>query len=757
VRPDRFCEHLQLFLLAGVTVTALLYTGTLFLSATLLFVVQPLVGKQLLPVLGGTPAVWNACLLFFQAALLAGYFYSDSLQKLTARWQVVAHSAILVLALLLLFLREPLQADLGQIPTDSDFPTLRLLIVLALMVGLPFVALSATAPLLQSWFAATGARNPYFLYAASNVGSLLGLLGYPFLVEANFDLDQQRHFWAWGFLALCGVMLLCGLRIAFRQTTSPSDSEAVSQLPIQPLNKLAFLKWVLLAAIPSSWLLAVTSHLTTDIAPVPLFWVVPLALYLFSFVIVFAYWPRALRMIFSRGVPMLLMFLVIALLSEATEPLLLVAGIHLVSFIGIALLCHGELATSRPEPRHLTKFYLALSVGGVLGGLFNAVIAPVLFSKLGHLEYPLLIVLVCLIRPDVMTWSLRKRDALYLLIWGALTLALTLIVPRVIEAPTSPDDPDALLFRIIRVGLMLGLPVIGLFALVWNPIRFAIGVVLLLLISQLSPNQTGETLHIARNFFGTLKVTRSSDGQFTQLVHGTTQHGQQKIDEAENPTPRMYYYPTGPVGRLLKKLPPERRQRVGAVGLGCGAMAAYIEPGQQWTFFEIDPGVVRLAEDDRYFTFLKQAKAKPRIVLGDARRTLSQEPDGHFDLLVLDAFSSDAIPVHLLTQEAFAVYVRKLAPDGVLAFHLSNRYLNLPPLVARLGEGYATPFLMKLDEDMPSDKDRTDGKFASTWAVLYRDELHLGDAKKDIRFMKFPATPGPIWTDRFSNLLSVWK
>jgi SAM-dependent methyltransferase len=731
-------------------VTALLYTITLFLSATLLFVVQPLVGKQLLPVLGGTPAVWNACLLFFQAALLGGYFYVHRLQQLAPRWQLLVHGSVLALGCLSLLLRDPLLADPTSIPTDSDYPTLSLLFVLMLMVGLPFVALSATAPLLQSWFAQAGSRDPYFLYAASNIGSLLGLLGYPFLIEQQLDLDTQRLFWAKGFVVVAGMMLLCGL-FAKRRVNE------IIAVEVTDLPRWAFWKWVVLAAIPSSWLLAVTSHLTTDIAPVPLLWVVPLALYLLSFVLVFAWWPEPLRILFGRLVPMLLMFLVVAWLSQATEPLFLVAAVHLVTFTAVALLCHGELAASRPVPQQLTRFYLALSVGGVLGGFCTAILAPLLFANAGLLEYPLLMILVVFIRPDVKKWTFGKRDALYLLIWASVTLALNMLVARFVEMPSDPESPDALLYRVTRIGLMIGLPVVSLFALAWNPIRFAIGLVLLLVICQLSLNPTGSTLLISRNFFGTLKVSRSADGQFIQLVHGTTQHGQQRIDEQDKPTPRMYYYPTGPIGRLLEKLPAEQKKRVGVVGLGCGAMAAYIEPGQEWTFFEIDPGVVRIAEDPRFFNFLQQAKAKPRIVLGDARRTLNLEADGSFDLLVLDAFSSDAIPVHLLTQEAIALYAKKLSPNGVLAFHLSNRYLNLPPLVARLGEGNSPAFQMRLDEDLPSENERAMGKFASTWAVLFREEAHLGDARKDLRFQKFFTSPGPIWTDRFSNLLSVWK
>jgi hypothetical protein len=496
-------------------VTAILYTLTLFLSATLLFVVQPLVGKQLLPVLGGTPAVWNACLVFFQGALLLGYFYVHGLRKLPPRGQLLVHGLMLGAAFLTLTLREPLQANLANIPTDSDFPAVKLLLVLAVMVGLPFMALSATAPLLQNWYAIRGSTDPYFLYAASNVGSLLGLLGYPFIVEQQFDLDDQRRLWAWGFGLVAGLMLLCGVLV------KQGSAVAATAAAYEPVRRALWWKWVFLAALPSSWLLAVTTHLTTDIAPVPLLWVVPLAIYLLSFVLVFAWWPEFMRFLLGRSVPMVLMFLIIAWLTHATEPISIIAAIHLVALAGVALLCHGELAASRPPATQLTSFYLALSVGGVLGGLFNAVLAPMIFSKLGLLEYPLVMVLIAFVRPDIPQWSFQRRDVLYLLAWGLFTLVLNLVVPRLLPA-VEADDPNAMLVRLGRVGLTLGLPVIVLFALVWNPVRFAIGLLLLMLIGQLSPSQTGETLLIARNFFGTLRITRSTDGQFYST--GARQH-----------------------------------------------------------------------------------------------------------------------------------------------------------------------------------------------------------------------------------------
>lgn len=332
-----------------------------------------------------------------------------------------------------------------------------------------------------------------------------------------------------------------------------------------------------------------------------------------------------------------------------------------------------------------------------------------------------------------------------------LTLAAVRFVPQILgPAPTNPEP----ITRLVRVGLAFGIPAAVAFALVRNPVRFAGCLAVMFVAARIDAGTHGDILVTSRNFFGTLRVAKSADGEFVRLVHGTTQHGQQRTAERERPKPLMYYHPAGPVGRLFVKLPADRTRRVGVVGLGCGAMAAYAEPGQAWTFFEIDPAVVRIARDSGHFTYLSACRVEPRIVVGDARRTLAREPDGSFDFLVLDAFSSDAIPAHLLTREAFAVYARKLAPHGVLAFHLSNRYLDLPPLVARVAAAHEPPFATKLDED---GEGTPDGKFPSTWVVLARDPADLGKVAADGHWQPVRPTPGPVWTDDFTNLLGVWK
>ena len=742
-----------------------LFAVTLFAAAALLFAVQPMAGKDLLPLAGGTPAVWTTCLLFFQAVLLLGYLYADRLSRLPVGRQVGIH---LLVGGLGLAAAAWLRPDPAWIPDDQDDPTLGLVRYLAALVGVPFFAVSATAPLLQRWFAHTGHRSagdPYFLYAASNAGSLVGLLAYPFAVEPWLPLGAQRWWWAVGFAGLLGLVGGCGVVSFVGRVESSRPAVGARTAGLEDSTrptKGRFLRWAALAALPSSLLMSATAHLTTDVAPVPLLWVVPLALYLVTFIVAFGYWPNRARLVLGRAAPVLVVALAVALATRASEPPALVAALHLAAFAAMALLCHGELAADRPDRDHLTRFYLAVSLGGVLGGLANAVAAPVVFRHVGPAEYPLGVVLFGLVRPRLPGTSPGLRfnasDARWVVGFTALTVVLNIVVPFLVPIPTETSDADAFLPRIVRGALMAGVPAAVAFALVWNPLRFAACLAVLFLVELIGPGGPGAALDTERNFFGTVRVTVSSDGQFTRLTHGTTLHGQQRRDEPPPARPLMYYHRKGPVGRLFEKLPAERKKRVAVVGLGCGAMAAYAEPGQSWTFFEIDPAVVRIARDERFFSFLSECQAAEcRVVTGDARRQLMNEPDGRFDLIALDAFSSDAIPVHLLTREAFALYARKLAPDGVLAFHLSNRYLDLPPMVARVAAANEPPFGCRVDNDSPTDAERADGKFPSVWAVLARDPADLGAVAADIRWQKVQPTPGPAWRDDFSNLLAVWK
>ena len=754
-----------------------LYAATLFAGATLLFLVQPLVGKLLLPLVGGTPGVWNACMVFFQAALLAGYLYAHrSVTRLGVRRQAVLHLALLVgvvaaFQAAVAATGSPVPVAASLVPADQDYPIVGVVGLLAVAVGVPFFVLSTTSPLLQRWFAATGhpaARDPYFLYAASNAGSLLGLLAYPLLIEPRLPLADQQWVWAGGVVGYLVLVLACAFTVmrnaecGMRNENHSTVGAGAGPEIRTPHSALRILRWVGLAALPSSLLLGATTHVSTDLAPVPLLWVVPLALYLLSFVLVFARWPDGVHRAVGRVTPMLLLFVVLSLVTDAAEPLGLIAGLHLAAFFGVCLVCHGELARDRPPPERLTAFYFWMSLGGVVGGLFNALVAPVVFHRLGMVEYPLAITLAALVRPrdaGATGPALRTADAAFVVGLLALAVGLVLLVPRALALPTEGDPADALVARVVRSGLMFGLPAAVAFALVRRPARYALALAALFVAGALDPGQLGETLHMERNFFGVVRVTKSPDGRFVRLVHGTTLHGQQRADETGPPRPMTYYHERGPVGNLFRALPADRVKRVAVVGLGTGAVAAYARPGQEWVFYEIDPAVVRIARDPRYFTFLSSCRAEAcDVVLGDARRQLARAPDGAFDVIILDAFSSDSIPVHLLTREAVRLYVQKLAPGGVLAMHVSNVHLDLPPLVARLAADHAPPLVARYAHDSPSDGEKADGKTASQWMVLARTAADLGPMAGGgyWQAVRHPGT-GPVWRDDFANLLSAWK
>lgn len=758
-----------------------LYALTLFVGAALLFLVQPMVGKLLLPLLGGSPGVWNTCMVFFQAVLLGGYLYAHrSTGKLGVRRQAIVHLgllAIVVLAFKAAFAAtgSPVPAIPSLLPDDQDYPIFGLVAFVGVAVGVPFFVLSTTAPLLQRWFATTGhpsARDPYFLYAASNAGSLLGLLGYPLIIEPRLTLDEQKWIFAIGVGAYVGLVLLCAATIIRKKDNveKPKDSEEVESAPdtevvlptLPALTTRRIARWVFLAALPSSLLLGVTTHVSTDLAPIPLLWVVPLALYLVSFILVFARWPDTIHRAVGRVTPELLLFVVFSLLLGAAEPFGVVAALHISAFFGVCLICHGELARDRPPPEQLTAFYFWLSLGGVTGGLFNALVAPIVFHRLGMVEYPLALILAAAIRPsdeEMGKYKLRLADVVLVLVLLAITIGLVLIVSHFVSIPNDPENKD-MVTRFMRGGLMFGLPSIAAFALVRRPARYALCLAALFVAGMFDPGLLGETLHMERNFFGLVRVTRSPDGKFIRLIHGTTMHGQQLANETGRPHPLTYYREKGPVGGIFSSIPSERIKRVGVVGLGTGAVAYYAKPGQEWTFFEIDPAVVRIARDPAYFRFLSTCEADScDVVLGDARRQMTRVPDGKFDLIILDGFCSDAIPVHLLTREAIRLYFQKLSPTGVLAVHLSNNHLDLPPLVARLAADHDPPLISRYWYDIPNDGERQEGKVESQWMVLARNETDFGNniTSRFSFWVKVPIVPGPVWRDDFANLLRVWK
>jgi hypothetical protein len=744
-----------------------LFALTLFVSAALLFWVQPMIAKMILPLLGGTPAVWNTCMVFFQAVLLAGYAYAHATTAwLGVRRQVVLHLALLCSPFLVL----PVGLAAGWVPPSDHNPIPWLLALLAVSVGLPFFVLSASAPLLQTWFAGTGHRSagdPYFLYAASNLGSMLALLGYPLVLEPFLSLKPDRWLsqnWLWtaGYALLVALMAGCALAVwlaprGVKRKEGGGAAQAPGELSgpitlLPPPRALARLRWVALAFVPSSLLLGVTTYITTDIAPVPLLWVIPLALYLLSFILVFARRPLLPPTWAARALPMAVLGTAFTFFFEAVPKVGL--PLHLLTFFLAALVCHGELARDRPPPRYLTGFYLCISVGGVLGGLANALVAPLVFDRIA--EYPLALVLLCLLRPagrpaDSGGWRSRCLDVgLPLALGGAVAAGL------VLGLPAAGLKPVPVTITLASLPLLL-----ACYAFKDRPLRFALGVAVLLLTAGLSGRLYDPVLYRERTFFGALRVTHDLEGNCHQFAHGSTLHGKQSLDPERRREPLTYYYRTGPVGRVFKAFQRSPASpSVAVVGLGAGSLACYAKADEEWTFFEIDPAVERIARDPRFFTFLQDCRAGDLdVLLGDARLRLQEAPARHYGLIVLDAFSSDSIPVHLLTREALRLYLDKLADGGILAIHASNLYLDLRPVLGELARD-AHLACRVCDDTAISEEDARRGKTASRWVVMARRDEDLGSLASDPRWQSLSGdTGGAVWTDDFSNIATLlsWK
>ena len=852
---------------------------TLFISATLLFMVQPMVGKMILPHLGGTPAVWNTCMVFFQGVLLVGYSYTHSLSSYQPRTrQIIIHGLLLLTPFLVL----PFTLGENWSPPSDHNPIFAVLWLLLGMVGLPFFVVATSAPLLQKWFATTGhvaAKDPYFLYGASNLGSMLALALYPLVIEPSLDLDRQRLTWTIGYGLLVACVLFCGLVVwrapnlaplqtadvpvlqpplptnraeenqagsaakslhvttlkdkaldgwrpkrpwyarHVRQTAEPLDSPRLL-LANDQVSWLRRLRWVGLAAVPSSLMLGLTTYLTTDIAAIPFFWVIPLALYLLTFILVFARWPMVWTdtphfvLLFMQ--PALVMFVVMKdVASLGRMPTWATFLLHVLMFFSTTLVCHGELAKDRPSPRRLTEFYLWLAVGGVLGGLFNCLVAPLVFW-FGIVEYPLAMVLGCLLRPSLLgDLPLIPGDSR-----GHRTTvlghALDLLVPLALGVAA---------YFSIHLGVEFGhrpyfvaFPVVLTLLLMLRPIRFGLSVGCVLIAAwaydMTIPNRA-PTIFADRSFFGLVRVRQDfyQGAYYHTLIHGGIDHGSQILTDnvALRRYPRGYFDPRNGIGQVFQKLSqhtkegwPDWRMAVslaglGAapgqgvwnqlagvqsepsyaiVGLGAGTLACHAKPYQRADFYEIDSLVRRLSEPDArgecIFTYVQDARdrhANLNIIMGDGRLMLRKEPAEHYyHVILLDAFSSDAIPVHLLTLEAIDLYLSKLADGGILAFNTTNRYVDINGVLADIAK--ERDLVCWQYEDSPVDGYGTD------WIILQRrqfgkvpgsfnggpplalrfDENRLPDPRQpNLRWRVQPPNGNPPWTDRFSNLLGVLR
>ncbi len=680
----------------------LAYACTIFLSAFLLFAVQPMIGKIILPWFGGSAAVWSTCLLFFQAALLAGYFYADrSTRLLRPKRQATLHIALMAVSLALL----PVLPSPGWKPTHAGDPSLRILLLLTATIGLPYLLLSTTTPLLQAWYVASKPGViPYRLFALSNFGSLLALLSYPVFVEPVFTTHGQAYGWS-GIYVLFVLLCAAVAWTAMRKAPLPSQ-ETTIPVPAPPPPWTIRIVWTALAACSSALLLAISNHLSQNVAPIPFLWVLPLAVYLLSFILCFER-----DRVYNRAV--FLPLLVIALdgaayaiyANEGNPNIVWAIPTFVATLFICCMVCHGELARLKPDPRHLTSFYMMISLGGTLGGVFVAIVAPHVFHT--YLELPLSMI-ACSALAAIVLWIAPQH-------WkGKIPVAAV---------------------RIAMLAFTVGLAVHLGYEKHLSDRRFRVSV---------------------RNFYGVLRVRDIPGDQDTtgvrRLIHGTINHGEQLLDPAHRDEPTSYYGPFSGMGRAMGYLQKRGPVRVAVIGLGAGVTASFCRPGDVFRFYEINPLALSIAST--WFTFLRDCKADHQVLMGDARLTLEAQPSQQFDLMAIDAFTSDAIPVHLLTREAFALYFRHLKPQGILAVHVSNRYLDLVPVVSRNAHDFGKA---SVDVD---DEDEEEDYFAnSDWVLVASDAAIFRDAA----FKSSSVEPARIrpnlrpWTDDYSNLFQILR
>ena len=731
------------------------FAGALFLSALLLFAVQPLFAKMVLPRLGGAPSVWAVSLCFFQAALLAGYCYAHVLSRFfSRRGGLLAHLALLAGAALTL----PVGLPAGAEPQAGE-PYFWLLGILTLGVGVPFFAVSANAPLLQSWFARSGhphAPDPYFLYGASNFGSLIALLAYPVALEPAVGLSMQARLWTGGFVLLALLIAVCGVLSIARGTPTAAAVCEDDDLDAPSLVWSQRARWVALAFVPSGLLVAFTGYLTADLASVPFLWVIPLALFLATFILAFRERSLLSHQRLLKAQPILVAGAFLAQSALGGGGWLLTVAIGFGAFFVTAMVCHRELYDCRPAARHLTEFYVWISLGGVLGGTFAALLAPQLFNAV--YEFPILLVLGLACRPGLAAALADRGEITAGSRWPLMLLAVVAAIALGLALFGAPDILN-------RIVVLPPLAVAALLMLATREQPFRLlayatvgGLTLLLLPSALSRG-TAE-----RSFFGIHRVLLEGGGSLRVLMHGTTIYGAERIrDKSGNPIthplPATYFHPRSPLARGVAAArqvgaKPAGGLVVGIVGLGAGSMSCHSRPEESWRFYEIDPVVVKIAHDVRHFTFLSRCRPSADVVMGDARLSLAREPAGRFDYLVIDAFSSDAIPVHLLTREAIALFLHKLAPEGILALHISNRHLDLPAVAAATALAVPGTFAA-LVIDRPTFEDDgapSDVMFVTKSESAIAPILAWSDGK-----LVTEAKTAP-WTDDYSNVpAAIWR
>ena len=716
-----------------------LFTVVIGFGSFLLFIVQPMVARMALPRLGGAPAVWNSAMIVFQFLLLGGYAYAHVIGRLAFRRQVVIHAVLLSLAALTL----PIAPVTNWAPPGWE--TLWVPFLFIAMIGPVFLLLSSQASLLQCWYAAvSGAGNPYRLYAASNLGSFAGLLVYPFLVEPNMGLSRQSDAWSAGFLILIVLVILAaatrwrfvGKADGLRKDSTRTDTEARA-----PIGRARILTWLALSAVPAGLMMSTTTLLTTDLMAMPLLWVIPLGLYLLSFSVAFSDrgdWVRILE--FYAPILLLLVGGLAMISGGQSNPAIALAMVALLFVLAVVL--HGRLYALRPDPRQLTSFYLIVSLGGALGGVFTALIAPLLFDWIYEHAMLLLAAALLIRRKSYLSvlgerWNVFARPGWVLVaLSGAFVLAIALAI-------AVARGYGAAIIVLASLLILLGALLSGR--------RAAFTLVFLLLMlghggfATLELSLEGRR---ERSYFGVYSVSEARSGEMLQLTHGTTMHGKQWQAAGRRKEPTAYYGRTAGIGMALSLA--DSDARVGIVGFGAGTLACYRKPGQRWSFYEIDPLVVRFSQEGT-FTFVEQCAPDARIVIGDARLNLTDEQPGNLDILAIDAFTSDAIPLHLLTQEAFAIYRKALADDGLLLIHISNRFFDLAPMIAALGENDWHGMMREDFDGLP------EGLTASDWIVLAPSRDRLEQLRLySAHWQPLPPPSRERWSDDYASLLSLF-
>lgn len=682
--------------------SAAIYALTILTSAFLIFQVQPLISKSILPWFGGTPGVWTTCMLFFQVVLFAGYAYAHgSIRWLTPRGQAVVHLSLLVAAAAFL----PMSPDPSWKPVGDENPALRILGLLTMTVGLPYFLLSSTGPLLQAWFGQTRpGASPYRLYALSNIGSVLGLVTYPFVFEPWLSSEDQSLWWSAGFGLFALVCGSCAIDLLCRTHRQTSITAAINEVSVPPSWSLIGL-WFGLSACASVMLLATTNQVCLDVAVIPFLWVLPLTLYLASFILCFDrewWYPRRAYATALTGAIVCLTFL---LQAGSDASLVTQVAVHFTSLFFCCMVCHGELVRLRPQPQYLTTFYLASSAGGATGGLLVGAVAPLILSN--YLELPLALIAGC----GIVLWVLLSdREQL----WNG----------------TTPRWG----WGYVVLAAWAGLRLVGIATAAAGP----------------------QELESSRNFYGVLRIVEhdvdNPEIATRRMVHGRIVHGIQYLAADKRAIPTTYYGEKSGVGLLLKSPEHLSSRHVGMVGLGVGTLATYGQPGDRFRFYEINPDVIRLAY--AHFSYLHDSAADVQMVVGDARLSLEREPQQNFDVLVLDAFSSDAVPAHLLTAEAFGVYLRQLAPSGVLAFHITNRHFDLEPVIL----GAAAQFGLHAVKVRSAAVVAGEAGYCD-WMLLSRDAFTLETPAIQAAALQTPrSTRSPVlWTDRFNHVVGVMK